>query len=69
MYQSGCEDGKGTHISVITYLMCGENDDDISWPYTGTVTIDSEDDCLYFRLRTTNPKQWLVTTLANFDLG
>ena len=60
MYQSGCEDGKGTHISVITYLMRGENDDDISWPYTGTITI--EDDCLFFRLRTTNPKRWLVTT-------
>ena len=120
---NGNGDSKGTHVAVFTYLMCGENDDDLSWPYTGTVTIELlnqlgnrnhyslstrfvsdhgqrvvnhnfsapghgyghrkyilhssldydpiincqylKDDCLYFRLRATNPRQWLVTT-GNF---
>ena len=120
---NGCGNSKGTHISVFTYLMRGENDDNLSWPYTGTVTVEVlnqlgnrnhyplhtnfasdygqrvlkhnrapaghgyghrkyishslldydltkycqylKDDCLYFRLRATNSKQWLVTT-GNF---
>ena len=117
---NGCGNSKGTHISVFTYLMRGENDDNLSWPYTGTVTVELlnqlenrnhyplskkfvsdrgqrvvnhdfvaqgrasghyeyiphsslhydlkkncqylKDDCLYFRLKATNPKPWLVTT-------
>jgi len=32
-------DGKGTHISVFACLMRGKNDDNLSWPFTGEVTI------------------------------
>ena len=32
--------GKGTHVSVYAYLMCGENDDHLPWPFTGTVVIE-----------------------------
>ena len=36
---NGEGDTKGTHISVYGYLMRGENDDHLPWPFTGTVTI------------------------------
>ena len=32
--------GKGTHVSVYAYLMRGENDDNLPWPFTGTVTVE-----------------------------
>ena len=28
------------HVSVLAYLMRGENDDSLSWPFTGTVTFE-----------------------------
>ena len=37
---NGCGDGKGTHVSVFAYLMKGDNDDYLTWPFTGTVTIE-----------------------------
>ena len=32
--------GKGTHVSVYAYLMHGENDDHLPWPFAGTVVIE-----------------------------
>ena len=32
-------DGKGTHVSVVVYLMRGEFDDLLKWPFLGDVTI------------------------------
>ncbi len=32
--------GKGTHVSVYAYLMKGDNDDSLSWPFTGRVTFE-----------------------------
>ncbi len=29
-----------THVSLSAYLMKGDNDDSLSWPFTGTVTIE-----------------------------
>ena len=37
---NGCGDGKVIYISVSIFLMCGENDDHLSWPFTGTVTVE-----------------------------
>ena len=37
---NGNEDGKDTHVSVFAFLMKGENDDYLSWPFTGTVTVE-----------------------------
>ena len=37
---NGCNEGKGTHISMYAYLMKGENDDHLPWPFTGTVTFE-----------------------------
>ncbi len=37
---NGRGDGKGTHVSVYAYLMKGDNDDFLSWPFTGTVTVE-----------------------------
>ena len=37
---NGYDDGKGTHVSVYAYLMRGENDDHLPWPFTGTVTVE-----------------------------
>ena len=35
---NGDGDGEGTHVSVFAYLMKGENDDYLPWPFTGRVT-------------------------------
>ncbi len=32
--------GEGTHVSVSACLMKGDNDDSLSWPFTGTVTVE-----------------------------
>ena len=36
---NGVGDGKGTHVSVYAYLMRGEFDDLLKWPFQGHVTI------------------------------
>ena len=36
----GTGSSKGTHMSVYVYLMRGENDDHLPWPFTGVVTIE-----------------------------
>jgi len=36
---NGCGDGKGTHISVFAFLMQGEFDDILKWPFQGRVVI------------------------------
>ena len=35
----GCDTGEGTHLSVYIYLMQGEFDDQLQWPFRGSVTI------------------------------
>ena len=37
---NGLGDGKGTHVSVFAYLMKGDNDNSLTWPFTGTVTFE-----------------------------
>ena len=37
---NGDEEAEGTHVSVFAYLMKGENDDHLPWPFTGTVTVE-----------------------------
>ena len=32
--------GEGTHVSAGAYLMKGDNDDSLSWPFTGSVTFE-----------------------------
>ena len=40
-YGYGYGDGyESIHVSVFAYLMRGENDDDLPWPFTGTVTVE-----------------------------
>ncbi len=40
VYANGYGYGKGTHVSVFSHLIKGDNDDSLSWPFTGTVTIE-----------------------------
>ena len=40
VHANGNGDGKGTHVSVFAFLMRGENDDHLPWPFTGTVTVE-----------------------------
>ena len=37
---NGTASGKGTHISVFVFLMRGDNDDHLPWPFTGTVNVE-----------------------------
>ena len=39
VHANGIGEGKGTHLSVYVYLMHGDNDDHLPWPFTGTVEI------------------------------
>lgn len=40
MLINGCSESKGTHISVFACLKCGENDDRLTWPFSGEVCIE-----------------------------
>ena len=46
VYANGQGDGEGTHVSVFVYLMRGEFDDDLKWPFSGEIMIE---------LKRTNP--------------
>lgn len=37
---NGYGSGKESHVSVYAYLMRGENDKDLSWPFSGRVTVE-----------------------------
>ena len=37
---NGENDVEGTHVSVYAYLMKGDNDDSLTWPFTGSVTLE-----------------------------
>ena len=39
VYANGDGDGKGTHISVFVYLMRGEYDNHLKWPFRGNIAI------------------------------
>ena len=39
VYANGFGPAKGTHISVRAYLMQGDFDNDLQWPFQGTITI------------------------------
>ena len=36
---NGVREGKGTHVSVFAYLMRGDNDDNLKWPFKGTIKV------------------------------
>ena len=36
---NGYGNGKGTHVSVFAYLMRGDNDDNLNWPFKGTIKV------------------------------
>jgi TNF receptor-associated factor 4 len=40
VHANGFRNGKGSHLSVYAYLMRGENDDHLPWPFTGIVEIE-----------------------------
>ena len=39
LYPNGNENGKGTHVSIFTYLMQGPYDDHLKWPFRGEITV------------------------------
>ena len=39
VYANGNGEGAGTHVSVYVYLMRGEHDDKLTWPFHGYITI------------------------------
>ena len=53
---NGTSTGEGTHISVFTCLMVGKYDDYLSWPFTGTVTIE-----LLNQLEDNHHHNWTIT--------
>ena len=36
---NGYGEGEGTHVSVYIYLLQGENDDNLAWPFRGTIKV------------------------------
>ena len=53
---NGNSTGEGTHVSVFTCLMVGKYDDYLTWPFTGTVTID-----LLNQREDNNHHNWTIT--------
>ena len=39
VYTNGCTDVRGTHLSCYVYLMRGDYDDGLEWPFRGTIHI------------------------------
>ena len=39
VYANGVGEDKGTHVSVYVYLMRGDNDDNLKWPFKGTIKV------------------------------
>ena len=39
LYPNGDENGKGTHVSIFTYLMQGPYDDHLKWPFRGEIMV------------------------------
>ena len=40
VYPNGLGEGKATHVSVYAYLMRGEHDDELEWPFEGSITFE-----------------------------
>ena len=40
VYANGNGGGEGTHVSAYAYLMKGDNDDSLTWPFTGEVIFE-----------------------------
>ena len=40
VYPNGCGDGKDTHISVHMWMIKGNYDDNLNWPFVGTVKLE-----------------------------
>ena len=57
---NGLSSGEGTHVTVGAYLMKGDNDDSLTWPFTGTVTIE-----LLNQLEDKNHLEEAITFLAD----
>ena len=53
---NGVDDGQVTHVSVWPFLMRGENDDNLIWPFTGDVTVQ-----LLNQLEDKEHHQFLIT--------
>ena len=52
---NGDDDGKGKHVSCYIYLMSGEYDDTLEWPFQGEVTIE-----LLNQLEDKNHKEYTI---------
>ena len=52
--------GEGTHVSVFAFLLKGDNDDSLTWPFTGTVTFE-----LLSQLEDKNHHKIMITFLAD----
>ena len=61
---NGLGDGEGTHVSVYANLMKGDNDDSLSWPFTGTVTFE-----LLNQLEDKNHHKETITFTADNDVS
>ena len=40
VYANGYGDGKDSHLSIFAYIMKGQHDDHLQWPFTGTIIIE-----------------------------
>ncbi len=58
---NGWGEGTGTHVSVFAHLMKGDHDDTLTWPFTGSVTVELlnqlEDKNHYKRITTFSANQ------------
>ena len=60
---NGWGSGKGTHLSVFGYLMRGDFDDDLQWPFEGAITIQ-----LLNQLQDSNHQTGILSSTYSADL-
>ena len=72
VYADGDRDGKGTHVSVLIYLMKGDNDKNLKWPFKGTIKVamlNQLEDGQHYTSQTTLPDSGRVTLRQRADKG
>ena len=64
VYANGDGGGEDTHVSVFAFLMKGENDDYLPWPFVGTVTVE-----LLNQLEDKNHHSMTMEFTSNIDIA
>ena len=74
VFANGCKDGAGTHVSVFVYLIRGEHDDKLAWPFLGDITIqlvnqNNDQDLFEKNINFTNENLAVANEISGLDIS